>query len=237
MAAAAASKQPKIHEAMLAVLGELGVAKNGALPSNMGGKPYITAADVAKEVKTLLVANGAFVLPHEKVVKHEILVSAQGRQTVAVVVEGEYTFVSAEDGSSVTVQGVGDGLATGTAVASNIASTNALKNAMLRTFMITEQSVEDAAKNGVGDEPPESRAVAAATNGATTKAAPKVDSGADVERAQTAVREAWEEIHGVGSTGYIQLGNKVTGKEPGVWATDLSDLSNVLKAIEAGEVA
>lgn len=233
MAAAAASKQPKIHEAMLAVLGELGVAKNGALPSNMGGKPYITAADVAKEVKTLLVANGAFVLPHEKVVKHEILVSAQGRQTVAVVVEGEYTFVSAEDGSSVTVQGVGDGLATGTAVASNIASTNALKNAMLRTFMITEQSVEEQAKNGIGDEQPESRAVTAAQKGATTKSKPM--AGVAVEELQQAIRAAWESREGEGDSGYVAFGNKITGLEPSQWTTNVTELQKVLKAIENGE--
>lgn len=233
MAAAASAKQPHIHEAMHAILGELGVAKNGVLPGNMGGKPYITASDVAKEVKALLVKNDAFVLPVETVNKHEIIQS-NNRLQVAVVIEGQYTFVSTKDGSSVTVQGVGDGLATGTAVASNIASTNALKNAMLRTFMITEQSVEDAAKNGVPDEDaPAPRAVQAATKGATTKAAPKGDN---IQAKQTAVREAWEAINGEGDTGYVQLGNKVTGKSPAEWATSSSDLDALLKAIHDGEV-
>lgn len=136
-----------VYTALAEILKSLSVAKGGTLPGNMGGKPYITAVDAAAETKRKFVENDLVFLPSETVFKHETIIH-KDRLAVAIVVTGEYTIVSTRDGSSVTVSGTGDGLANGTAVASNIASTNALKNALLRTFLITEQSVEDAAKNG-----------------------------------------------------------------------------------------
>lgn len=143
---------PHVHTAVANILNSLGVAKGGVLPSNMGGKPYITAVDVAREVKSQFVENNLIFLPRETIFQHKEVIN-KDRINVLISITGEYTFVSTEDGSSVTVSGTGDGMAGGTAVASNIASTNALKNALLRTFLITEQSVEDAAKNGVEDAP------------------------------------------------------------------------------------
>lgn len=160
---------PHVYTGLANILKELGVAKGGTLPANMGGKPYITAVDVAREVKTLFVANDLIFLPTEKVHKHEVVIH-KDRVNVAVIITGEYTIVSLQDGSQVVVSGTGDGLAGGTAVASNIASTNALKNALLRTFLITEQSVEDAAKEGLtsADAPAtkDRRTIAAAASAA-----------------------------------------------------------------------
>lgn len=137
-----------VYGAIGSILGELSVEKGGVLPGNMGSRPYITAVDLNAEVKRRFVEHNLILLPDEKFVKHEVSTSAQGRHSIFLVIEGHYTITSTLDGSSVTIAGVGDGLATGTAVAANIASTNALKNALLRTFMVTEQSVEDEAKNG-----------------------------------------------------------------------------------------
>lgn len=139
---------PHVYEALGAILKSLSVPKNGMLPGNMGGKPYVTAVDAAAEVKRQFVENGLIFLPSEDVIKHETIIH-KDRLNIVIVIKGTYTIVSQKDGSSVVVSGTGDGLATGTAVASNIASTNALKNALLRTFLITEQSAEDSAKNGV----------------------------------------------------------------------------------------
>lgn len=138
---------PAVHTSLLKILKELSVAKNGTLPSNMGGKAYLTAVDVARETKTLFVEEGLIILPNETVIKHDSVI-LKDRINVLISIEGQYEIISTRDGSSVTITGVGDGLAGGTAVASNIASTNALKNGLLRTFLITEQSVEDAAKSG-----------------------------------------------------------------------------------------
>ena len=138
---------PHVHTALAEILKHLSVEKNGQLPGNMGGKAYITAVDISAEVKRQFVANSLIFLPDEEVIKHETVMH-KDRINTAIVIRGTYTILSTKDGSSVTVSGTGDGLATGTAVASNIGSTNALKNALLRTFLITEQSVEDASKQG-----------------------------------------------------------------------------------------
>lgn len=139
---------PHVYGALANILKQLSVAKGGVLPGNMGGKPYITAVDTAAEVKRQFVENNLIFLPQEKFVKHESHMVGDRSVKILTAVEGTYTIVSTVDGSSAVISGTGDGLANGTAVASNIASTNALKNALLRTFLITEQSVEDEAKNG-----------------------------------------------------------------------------------------
>jgi len=144
---------PHVYTALAEILKNLSVEKNGVLPGNMGGKPYITAVDASAETKRQFVENNLVFVPNEEVIKHEI-VTFKDRLNIAIVIKGTYTIISTVDGSSVTVSGTGDGLATGTAVASNIGSTNALKNALLRTFLITEQSVEDSAKQGSPDTPP-----------------------------------------------------------------------------------
>jgi len=163
-------KVPAVYGALANVLKALSVEKGGSLPSNMGGKPYITAVDLNSEIKRQFVENDLILLPTERETHKEILTDANGKKTIALSIEGRYTIVSTVDGSFADVGGVGDGLATGTAVAANIASTNALKNALLRTFLVTEQSVEDAAKNGVPESAPEKAAAPVKETTATVKA-------------------------------------------------------------------
>lgn len=165
--ATAVFEVPEVYKALAEILKSLSVAKGGTLPGNMGGKPYITAVDASAEVKRQFVANDLIFLPNEEVVKHENLTVGNSLK-VAIVIRGEYTIISTKDASQVAISGTGDGLATGTAVASNIASTNALKNALLRAFLITEQSVEDAAKNG--EQPTTGEKQASAANERVVKA-------------------------------------------------------------------
>lgn len=179
---------PAVYKALANVLKHLSVEKNGKLPGNMSGKPYITASDAAAEVKRQFVAENLIFLPSEKVITHENMFN-NNRLQVSVVVTGEYTIVSTEDGSSVTVSGTGDGLATGTAVASNIASTNALKNALLRTFLITEQSVEDAGKDGISGGAPNSPLEKARNQGPKTPAKAPAKKGT-TENVKALVRAA-----------------------------------------------
>lgn len=137
---------PEVYAGISQVLKALRVEKNGTLPGNMGGKSYFTASDLSDEVKRQFVEADLIIFPYEKVTKHEVIETANKKQMVVIGVEGSYKIVSTRDGSSEVIAGVGDGTAMGTSVASNIASTNALKNALLRTFLVTEQSVEDQAK-------------------------------------------------------------------------------------------
>ena len=171
-----------VYGALANVLKSLAVEKNGTLPNNMGGKNYITASDAANEVKRQFVANNLIFVPHEEIFKHETIIF-KDRLNILIVVTGTYEIISTVDGSSVTVSGTGDGLATGTAVASNIASTNAFKNALLRTFLITEQSAEDAAKEG--DQAPEVKKASAAqrkVDAAKPKTRPAAEAPPDSDK-------------------------------------------------------
>ena len=156
---------PHVHTALGAILNDLSVEKNGKLPSNMGGKPYISAVDLSLEIKRKFVEHNLILLPTEHVVNHNSVTDATKRITFYISINGEYTILSTTDGSSVTIGGVGDGVAMGSAVAANIASTNALKNALLRTFLVTEQSVEDEAKNGPKQDASEMPPAPVATGG------------------------------------------------------------------------
>ncbi len=227
---------PKVYASMGKVLSALSVAKGGVLPGNMGGKPYITAADIASEVKRLLVEHNLIVLPNEAIAKHQVI-EANNRLTIAMVVEGEYTFVSLIDGSKAVVQGAGDGLANGTAVASNIASTNAMKNALLRTFLITEQSVEDYAKAGIDESAPAAppKAIRAATGGSTQ--APKPAATGGVKELQHSIKAAVQTIleeSGV-APDYTKIGKRLNPDNPG-WGGNATALKGVLAAIQAGEL-
>ncbi len=228
---------PAVYTGIAAILAELGVKKNGQLPTNMGGKSYIAAVDVSAEIKILLVKHGLVVLPNERLIKHEAI-QANNRITIATAIEGEYTFVSTVDGSVAKVTGVGDGLANGNAVSSNIASTNAMKNAMLRTFMITEQSAEDQAKNGVDESPAaQPKAIAAAQGGSTQAAKPA--SSTAVADLQAEIKAAVAEVaEATGATpNYAAIGKRLFGDKDPNWATKVDSLKAVLKAVQSGEVA
>lgn len=147
-----------VFTALGEILAKLSVSKTGVLPSNMGGKSYVPATEINKEVKALFVEYDLLLIPNERLEASENIL-VEGRVVkITTIIRGEYTIVSTQDGSSVTIAGVGDGLASNTAVSSNIASTNALKNALLRLFLITEQSAEDEAKNGAADSQAETPA-------------------------------------------------------------------------------
>ena len=214
---------PHVYTALLAVLGEMSVAKGATLPSNMGGKPYITASDLNAEAKRQFVSQGLIFIPNERQVSKEII-NDGGRKTVAISIEGTYTILSTQDGSSVEISGVGDGLATGTAVSSNIASTNALKNALLRTFLVTEQSVEDAAKEGLSDAPATPRALSAAKSGAPI---PASESSNKVRDMQAQIKEMAEARGGVE---YHKIGAELAGGKQ--WATDVSILGKVIQRLQ-----
>lgn len=227
-----------VYLGMLEVLRHLSVEKDGVLPGNMGGKAYITAHAIAAEVKRKVVEQGLIVLPSETIHKHEVI-QANNRLTIAMVIEGTYTFVSTKDGSTATVTGVGDGLAVGTAVASNIASTNAMKNALLRTFLITEQSVEDAAKNGIPEE-------AAATPKAVTHAragsarTPASQAPSSLNELREKIKAASERNYNANpaevksKTYYTDLGERLFPGED--WKSNETKLKKLLTALENGEL-
>ena len=158
---------PHVYTAMAAILKELKVEKDGTLPGNMGGKTYASAAAVSNEVKKLFAEHDLLFLADEEPIKHHIEVVDGRAFKIFTSIKGTYTIISSRDGSSVTIGGVGDGIASSTAVSSNVASTNCIKNALLRTFLISENSVEEQAQMEQNVAP-----VAAAVATARRQAAP-----------------------------------------------------------------
>ena len=158
---------PHVYTAMAAILKELKVDKDGKLPGNMGSAEYASASAISEGVKERLANHECLFLSDEEPIKHEVHVVDGRAFKIFTSIKGTYTILSSLDGSSVTVGGVGDGLASSTAVSSNIASTNALKNALLRTFMISENSVEEKSQKEQNVAP-----VAAAVATARRQAAP-----------------------------------------------------------------
>lgn len=235
--------QNLVFKSVANVLKHLSVEKNGVLPGNMGGKPYISAVDISAEVKRQFVENNLILAPQETVVAHENMFH-NNRLQVSIVVLGTYTIIHTEDGSSITVSGTGDGLATGTAVASNIASTNALKNALLRTFLITEQSVEDASKAEIDTSAtPAQRAVdnarktpARAAAKPATKSEEKVANVASksISNAKEKIRKEWIDTGKVDMATIQRMQEEV--KAEGVTG-GAKLMEAVLKRLEAGEVS
>lgn len=230
---------PKVHEALSAILESLSVEKGGQLPANMGGKPYITATDLNLEAKRKFVEHGLVLLPSEKIVRYEPINGT--RLSVLIAIEGTYTLIAKEDGSTVSFGGVGDGLANGSAVASNIASTNALKNALLRLFLVTEQSVEDAAKNGTDDaktNPAESKIAKASGGPAKPATAVKGNGAAELRNQIITKAKSVAESTGIAETYYRNIGDRLTGTTNAAdrkWINDTAVLTQVLAAIDAGE--
>lgn len=174
---------PLIYGAIHKVLGHLTVAKNGTLPGNLGGKPYQTAEDISNEVKTQLVQNNVIVEAQEDVVKVESPDYGDKKMRFMITVQGSYRLIHIDDGSSLTIKGVGQGLGTGVATAASVASTFALKSALLRTFLISESGVE---RDGQTEQaPPKQNSAQQAAKQAT---APPAKAGGSAENREAQVR-------------------------------------------------
>lgn len=134
----------KVYGALAKVQAELNVDKDGVLPGNMGGAGYRTAEAITSAVRDLFTKHDLVFLPTERVIE-STQEEFKNRMNYSIVVEGKYTIVHTEDGSSVEIQGIGRGVSTGTAVDANVASTFALKNALQRLLLISDNREEEAA--------------------------------------------------------------------------------------------
>lgn len=230
----------KIFKAIHNVLKHLTVAKNGTLPGNLGGKPYQTAEDISNEVKNQLVKNNVIVEASEDVVKVESPDYGDKKMRFMITVQGSYRLIHIEDGSSLTIKGIGQGLGTGVATAASVASTFALKSALLRTFLISESGVEQ--DGNTEQAPPKQNSAqqqaAKATEGdyartaKATPAAPKKLTGANGE-AQKRVAAKMED--GTYDRERVTALNAKIAQSLGKSKGDV--MVELEKALEAGEVA
>lgn len=167
-----------VYRALHNVLRELDVDKDGVLPGNMGGSAYRSAEALTAGVRALFVQHDLILVPQESV-SHNERYEFNKRVEFTATVEGVYHIISAEDGSSVTIKGVGRGKSTGTTVDVNIASTFALKNALQRFFLVSDNKLEEEGMSD-GSAPGPTKAERAAAKAAVTpqpKAKPVANNG------------------------------------------------------------
>ena len=228
-------KPRHVDVAMLEILKVFSAEKDGVLPGNMGGKGYVSAPNLFLNAKTEFVSRGLVVYPNERYIDYEIVPRGDRAPTIVVAVEGTYKIVSTIDGTHEVISGTGDGMGQGNSVASNIASTNALKNALMRQFLGAESGLEAEAKgdNNPADPKPDARAVATAKGGGPTQ---KRESPQAVIELQDEVKRSWAQRYPEDMDGYVRLGKEKYG-EPANWATNITKLKGLVKAIEAGEHA
>jgi hypothetical protein len=226
-------KPAHVDAAMLEILKVFSVEKDGQLPSNMGGKDYVSAPALFKGAKAEFTSRGLIVYPNEKYTEYQTVPRGDRAPTIVVAVEGSYQIVSTVDGSSRYISGTGDGMGQGNSVASNIASTNALKNALMRLFLGAESGLEAESKgdNAPAEPKPEARAVSTAKGGGPTQ---KREAPQAVVELQDEVKREWAERYPEDMDGYVQLGIRLHG-EPANWATNITKLKSLVKAIREGE--
>lgn len=220
----------KIFKAIHNVLKHLTVAKNGTLPGNLGGKPYQTAEDISNEVKSQLVKNNVIVEASEDVVKVDSPDYGDKKMRFMITVQGSYRLIHIEDGSSITIKGIGQGLGTGVATAASVASTFALKSALLRTFLISESGVEQ--DGNTEQAPPKQNSAQQQAAKATAPAAPKKLTGVNGD-AQKRVVAKMED--GTYDRERVTALNAKIAKQLGKSKGDV--MVELEKALEAGEVA
>lgn len=177
---------PKVYAAIHNVLKALQVEKGGMLPGNMGGKAYMTAEDISNEVKRLLVQNNVVLEANEDVVQVEAPDFGDKKMRFMITVKGTYRLIHVEDGSYITISGVGQGMGVGVATAAAVASTFAQKSALLRTFLISESGVE---AEGHTEQAPPKQSQAQQTAAKAAPAAPKKASGKANQDAQKRIAD------------------------------------------------
>lgn len=228
----AENKTSKIYPAVHKVLSDLSVAKNGTLPGNLGGKAYQTAEDISNEVKSRFVENKIILESNEDVADVQTPDFGDKKMRFMVTIRGTYRLIHIEDGSYLTISGVGQGMGVGVATASAVASTFSLKSALLRTFLISEAGVE---QEGHTEQaaPKQNPAQQTAQRAAATPkaAAPKSNGSAENEAAKQKIQER------IGSGQYdrteVAAIHEKLAQERGVDKSEV--IADLLKQLEAKE--
>jgi ERF superfamily len=143
-APASATSAPHIHEAMVAIAGDLsktGIAKDRR--NEQQNFRFRGIDDVMNAVSPTFAKHGVVFLPVYTDYPDVERITGKGTTLIYAKVKGDFTYVSAKDGSSVTVTTFGTAMDSGDK-ATNKAMSAALKYALLQTFLIPTESSEDA---------------------------------------------------------------------------------------------
>jgi hypothetical protein len=218
---------PKIYGAMLSVAAGVGaIPRNGIMKFGGTEYKYVKNDDILDRISVLLVSNKIIVQPSVSIED----VNRGSRPFVYVHLT--QTYISAEDGSSVATQVTGEAAA-GDDKSVRKAVTQAQKIANLLTFSIAtgEADPDGIEYKATADEAPKQSALAKKI--ASTKIA--LGSGSD---ASSLFNEIKVFLGANELTGAVAnaLGTRISGgKTSAEWQTDVIILTDILKALKAGE--
>lgn len=170
-----------VHEAMIAVLGELpAIGKNQR--NQQQGFNFRGIDDVLNALNPVLAKYGLYYVPTvlERVAAQRT--TAKGGVMYEVNLHVQYTFY-ANDGSSITASGWGEGTDSGDKATSK-AMTMAMKYVLFQVFAISTE--EASYSDGDSHTPPE-------TTGRTNQ--PTIDLDAEAQAAGWASRQEWVDTH------------------------------------------
>jgi hypothetical protein len=220
---------PKIYGAIAKIQAGVGnIPKDGVGPAAQGSYKYVKNDDILEKISKLLVENNVIVRP--RIISHELVSREIGanRSVAMTVVTLETTYISVEDGSEFSVVTTAEGADNGDK-GGRKAVTQAQKIANLLTFSIA-----------TGEPDPDGIEVVASAPAAPkqTPAAKKI-ANAKGEDASSIFNEIKAFLGANGLNGSVAntLGTRLSGgKASSEWSADAAILTEVLKALKAGEV-
>lgn len=139
------SETPKIYQAMLAAMTEIGaIGKNRKNPQQ--GYQFRGIDDVLNNLQPALIKAKVFVVPRIVEIVREEKATKSGGVITYTTVTGEYDFCSAEDGSKITARTYGEGMDTSDK-STNKAMSAALKYAIIQTLAIPTEELLDSERD------------------------------------------------------------------------------------------
>jgi len=217
------TKVPKIYSAIAAIQAGVGnIPKAGVGPASQGSYKYVKNDDILEAISKLMIANKVITRP--VITNHELVTREIGanRSVALTVVSLDVTYISTEDGSEFTVSVTAEGADNGDK-GGRKAVTQAQKIANLLTFNIA-----------TGEPDPDGMEV----NPVAQSASPvnqKIKSAASSNTYNEIKKFLGE--NGLSGSVANSLGERLSGgKTSAEWSKDEKVLTEVLKALKAGEV-
>ena len=214
---------PKIYKAIAAIQAGVGnIPKAGVGPASQGSYKYVKHDDILEAISKLMIANKVITRP--VITNHELVTREIGanRSVALTVVSLDVTYISTEDGSDFTVSVTAEGADNGDK-GGRKAVTQAQKIANLLTFNIA-----------TGEPDPDGMDVTPVAQQASPVAK-------KIEKAATSGTyneiKAFLGANGLSGSVANAVGDRNSGGKPASeWSKDEAVLTQVLKALKAGEV-
>ena len=122
-----------IHEAVIAIMHEIGYVQKQKSPNL--NYSYAGEAALIAALRPVMIEHGVYCYVSRIVPSREAFTTAKGTFMNVTVSQGEVTFVHSKNGTSITVQAIGEGMDVGDKSA-NKSATGLLKYALRQTFLI-----------------------------------------------------------------------------------------------------